>query len=138
MQAPTAGDLLRSPIVQNALDQAWADSLPADPQRRHEEGGWVYLEVATGQIEVRRAPAGEMATLNLTKPPGVSGSMVVATFHTHPHPKAEEWETSPSTSDRISAFNLGVPCIIRAEDGVHTTGPASRRGGMAGDPGFPA
>jgi hypothetical protein len=28
--------------------------------------------------------------------------------------------------------------IIRAEDGIHTTGPTARRGGLAGNPGFPA
>jgi hypothetical protein len=36
-----------------------------------------------------------------------------------------------------SAWELGVPCIIRAEDGIHTTGPDSRRGGLTGNPGFP-
>jgi hypothetical protein len=36
-----------------------------------------------------------------------------------------------------SAWLFGVPCLIRADDGDHTTGPASRRGGLAGGPGYP-
>jgi len=36
-----------------------------------------------------------------------------------------------------SALLLGVPCLIRADDGVCTTGRDSRRGGLGGGPGFP-
>jgi hypothetical protein len=35
---PTADELLKDVRVQEALDQAWSDSLPADPAQRHEEG----------------------------------------------------------------------------------------------------
>ena len=51
-------ELLNEPMVQQALAQAWADSLPTDVARRHEEGGWVYIAPTTGVVEVRRAPAG--------------------------------------------------------------------------------
>jgi hypothetical protein len=61
----------------------------------------------------------------------------VATFHTHPNPASEGWQTGPSESDTNSAWILGVPCMIRAEDGIHTTGPESRRGGLSGLPGYP-
>jgi hypothetical protein len=137
MHAPTIAELLNDPIVQRALDAAWADSLPADPARRHEEGGWVYMDTTTGIIQVRRAPAGQQAALDLTMPPITSGSVVVATFHTHPNPSTEGWDPRPSAADTRSAWILGVPCLIHADDGIHSTGPNSRRGGLAGGPGFP-
>ena len=137
LRAPTAAELLNQQAVHDALDKAWADSLPPDPIRRHEEGGWIYVDVGTGAISIRRALAGSRALVNLNSPPLVPGSVVVATFHTHPNPAAEGWDPGPSTSDTQSALLLGVPCLIRAENGVFTTGPSARRGGLAGGPGFP-
>ena len=137
MQAPTSTDLLNEPTVQQALDQAWTDSLPGNPAQRHEEGGWVYMDTTTGAIAMRRALAGGQTDLDLDSPPLVPGSVVVATFHTHPNPSAEGWDPGPSVADTQSAWLLGVPCLIRADDGVHTTGPTSRRGGLAGGPRFP-
>lgn len=137
MQAPTAADLLNELVVRQALEQAWIDSLPADPAHRHEEGGWIYVDTTTGDLLVRRAPAGARTILDLSTPLVVAGAMVVATFHTHPNPSAEGWEPGPSTADTQSAWLFGVPCLIRADDGAHTTGPASRRGGLTGGPGYP-
>ncbi|MBW3597318.1 MAG: hypothetical protein KY475_08590 [Planctomycetes bacterium] len=137
MQAPTADELLREPAVQEALEQAWIDSLADDPLRRHEEGGWVYLNTTTGSIGIRRAPVGGQAFLDLSSPPILPDAVVVATFHTHPNPSAEGWESGPSTADTQSAWGFGVPCIIRADDGIHTTGPNSRRGGLTGGRGYP-
>jgi hypothetical protein len=96
------------------------------------------MNAASGTIAVRRAPAGAQASLDLSSPPVVTGSVVVATFHTHPNPSADGWEAGPSAADTQSAWLLGVPCIIRADDGTHTTGPPSRRGGLTGDSGYPA
>lgn len=76
--------------------------------------------------------------MDLNTPTIVAGSVVIATFHTHPNPSAEGWETGPSTGDTRSAWIFGVPCLIRADDGVHTTGPASRRSGLVGSPGYPS
>jgi hypothetical protein len=95
------------------------------------------MDLATGAISIRRAAAGARAALDLSTPPLVSGSVVVATFHTHPNPSAEGWEPGPSVEDAQSARILGVPCLIMADDGVHITGPVSRRGGLAGGPGYP-
>ena len=138
MTAPTAAELLQESVVQQALAQAWADSQPDDPAQRHEEGGWIYMNVTTGTVSAARAAAGGQANLDLSSPPIIPGSAVVATFHTHPNPSAEGWLPGPSSADTQSAWLLGVPCLIRADDGVHTTGPQSRRGGLAGPPGFPA
>jgi hypothetical protein len=137
MKAPTIADLLNDPTVGQALELAWLDSQSADPAQRHEEGGWVYLDTTTGTISVRRASAGAQATLDLGTPIVVPGMMVVATFHTHPNPSSEGWEPGPSTADTQSAWLFGVPCLIRADHGIHTTGPNSRRGGLHGGPGYP-
>ncbi len=76
--------------------------------------------------------------LDLGTPPLVVGSMIVATFHTHPNPTAEGWDPQPSPADTRSAEILGVPCIVRADNGIYATGPDSRRGGLLGNSGFPA
>ena len=56
MQAPTAAELLNEAIVQRALEQAWLDSLSADPLQRHEEGGWTILECLTLDPETLPIP----------------------------------------------------------------------------------
>ena len=42
---PTANELSANPMIQQALEDAWNDSLTMDPARRHEEGGWIYLDL---------------------------------------------------------------------------------------------
>jgi len=137
MEAPTVQQLLGLAVVREALEAAWDDSLADDWLLRHEEGGWIYLNITTAAISIRRAPPGGRASVNLSSPPVVAGAVVVATFHTHPNPAAEGWNTGPGNDDSASAWFLGVPCIIRAEDGVHSTGPDARRGGLSGGHGFP-
>jgi proteasome lid subunit RPN8/RPN11 len=134
---PTATELCSDPVVQAGLESAWNDSKPLDPDRRHEEGGWIYMNLSNGQIAVRRAPAGQQSELNLDHPPHMAGHIVVGVFHTHPNPSAEGWQTGPSEADRIADERDGVPDLIRADDGIHVSGPQSRRGGLAGGPVFP-
>lgn len=137
-KAPTAEELLADPVVQSALEAAWKDSLADDPLRRHEEGGWIYCEVATRRISVRRVKSALRANIVLASPPKLFGHVVVGMFHTHPNPASEGWNTGPSPSDRQIADTFGVPNLIRAEDGDHWAGPTSRRGGLTGWAGFPA
>jgi hypothetical protein len=137
LRAPTAAELLRDATVQGAIEQAWLDSLSANPMRRHEEGGWIYADITTGAISIVRAVSGGQAVLDLTEPPEVPGSTVVATFHTHPNPSSEGWNPRPSPGDTQSAWLLGVPCLVRSDSGVFATGPQSRRGGLGGGPGYP-
>jgi hypothetical protein len=86
---PTADELRSDPVVVEAIEQAWDDSRPEDPAARHEEGGWIYMDTTTGQITTRRQSPGQQASINLSKPPIVIGSVVVGKFHTHPNPTAE-------------------------------------------------
>lgn len=137
LQPLTAEQLRQHPAVLAALEEAWNDSHTDDPDERHEEGGWIYMETTTGTVAYRRAKRGRRASIRLDDPPILDGSVVIATFHTHPQPGTEGWHTGPSSYDRKSAETLGVPCLIRADDGIHVTGPDSRRGGLAGNPGYP-
>jgi hypothetical protein len=138
MHVPTATELLDHPTVQRAMDQAWADSMPDDPDRRHEEGGWIYLHTTTGELEVRRAPLVARAAIDLGSPEVVTECMVVGKFHTHPNPTSDGWEPGPSANDLIVDALHGVPDLIRADEGVHLSGPAQRRGGLLGGSGYPA
>src|SRR6266568_8096020 len=93
-KAPTATELLAEPTVQAALAQTWSDSQPgAAPGIRHEEGGWIYMDLTTGQIHTERAVRGIDDEIDLSRPPLVTGSVVVGKFHTHPNPAAEGWFT---------------------------------------------
>src|SRR5436190_5668920 len=102
-QAPSAQQLLADPIVELAMDQAWNASQPDDATARHEEGGWIYMDLVTGQLTTRQASAGTRAKLILAYPPLVVGSIVVGTFHTHPNPTAEGWNPKPSAADQYWA-----------------------------------
>ena len=135
---PSANELLDNPVVIQALDEAWAASESGDSQNRHEEGGWIYMNLATAEISTRRAPRGRQASIDLRHPPHVNGCFVVGKFHTHPNPSSEGWDPGPSTSDRVLDERHGVPDLIRADDGVHLSGPNTRRGGLVGELGYPA
>jgi len=135
---PTAAELLADIIVSSALDQAWLDSQSNDAARRHEEGGWIYLDLLTGDLHIRRSASGSQNTIDLDDPPLVARAMLVGVFHTHPNPTAEGWQAGPSGYDQIKDNLNGVPDLIRADDGTHFSGPNVRRGGLTGNPGYPA
>lgn len=137
-RAPTANELLANPIVLRALDEAWADSQVDDATRRHEEGGWVYMDVATRAVAIRRAAPGRQTAVDLSSPPLIEGCVVVGKYHTHPNPSSEGWNPRPSASDSSIDERHGVPDLVRADSGVYLSGPDSRCGGLSGEPGYPA
>src|SRR5438552_1359192 len=100
MRAPTAAELLTHPAVQQALEEAWIDSSADDPGNRHEEGGWIYMNLTAAEITIGRAPRGIQAEISLDSPPIVAGAVIVGLFHTHPNPTSEGWNSGPSESDR--------------------------------------
>ncbi len=134
---PTASELLAHPAVVQAMDEARAESGVDVPENRHEEGEWIYMDLATAAIATRRAPTGTRSRLSLADPPLLPTHLIVGTFHTHPNPASEGWATGPSTQDERAARLTGVPWLIRAEDDVHVAGPVSRRGGLGGGAGYP-
>ena len=108
--APTAAELQRHPAVRHALEGAWQDSLPDEPARRHQEGGWIYMDITTGEISVRRQTAGRQASIDLSRPPILASSVVVGKFHTHPNPSREGWAPGPSCGDlQVDAFTACRP-----------------------------
>ena len=120
------------------MHDAWVDSQADDPTQRHEEGGWIYMDLANETLTIYRAPSGARSSIDLNQPPPVAGAVVVGKFHTHPNPTAEGWVPGPSAADERNAARHGVPSLIRADDGDYATGPDSRRGGLGGNPGYPA
>ena len=83
------------------------------------------------------AASGNGSAIDLSNPPGFAGKVVVGKFHTHPNPSAEGWAPGPSAADQIVDALHGVPDLIRSDNGIHVSGPHSRRGGFAGGPGYP-
>ena len=126
--ASDASKLADNPKVEAALDKAWRDSYAENPSLRHEEGGWIYQNATTGEVDVRFASPGEQAQIVLNDRPEIDGSYVVGKFHTHPNPTDEGWEPSPSPADTQNAWRQGVPSLIRSDMGDYVTGPASRWG----------
>ncbi|HVF51360.1 MAG TPA: Ig-like domain-containing protein [Pyrinomonadaceae bacterium] len=126
--APTGEELASSSIVRQALLRAWADANIGTPQR-HEEGGWIYFNPATGKLSVRRAPAGQTHSLDLRNPPDVRGSLVAGTFHIHPEPATSTgyWESGPSPTDKSNAYKWGVPGVVMSQldgkTGIQFHGP---------------
>ena len=137
MDAPSADELRANPIVQAAFRAAWADSLADDKVLRHEEGGYIYVNPATGDVVVRRALPGGRGHLDLRHPPTVPGHHLVATYHTHPSLIAEGRDPDPSPDDIEWAHHSGVPWFVVTEVGVVWVGPERRVGGLTGPPGYP-
>jgi hypothetical protein len=136
-EAPSAADLQANPVVQAAFAAAWADSLVDDAVLRHEEGGYLYSNVTTGAVIIRRVLPGERDAIRLHQPPILPDCFLVATFHTHPNPLAEGWIPEPSPEDREGAAETGMPWFVITELGVLHVGPDRRVGGLTGPGGYP-
>jgi hypothetical protein len=142
-QAPDYNTLIADPTVQAALTTAWTNSNPAVPgpgTTQHEEGGWIYLNLITGNISVRHQTSGGQAAINLSNPPIVADSIVVGKFHTHPN-LGPNWVHGPSSGDATVDAQHGVPDIVVASPNPPATtyyqsGP-SRRLHLAGNQGLP-
>src|SRR5438105_621708 len=100
-----SGGPLADPSVRAAIREAWEDSAPDDPARRHEEGGYI-LQDDDGSYSVARWPHGGPA--RIIPPPRAAdgtyqGRRVTGEFHTHPNPAVDEWgrfwQEEPSPGD---------------------------------------
>jgi hypothetical protein len=104
----------------------------------HEEGGWIYLNLITGDLTTRRAVAGGQAAINITdNAPLVTDSVIVGTFHTHPNVGACWGAVFASPADTANSGTRGLPNLIQgafpaiANIQRVATGPA-RRNHLAG------
>lgn len=144
-RSPTYWQLIGEPVVRGAVRGAWNDSnvaVPAPGTTQHEEGGWVFLNLITGNLMTRRAARGAGAAIALTTPPPVTDSIVIAKFHTHPN-LGPGWIAGPSGQDTTVDAAHGVPDIVAGTIGVDParfdlfpSGP-DRREHLAGNRGLP-
>jgi hypothetical protein len=141
-QAPDYNTLITDATVTDALTTAWTNSNPAVPglgTTQHEEGGWIYLNLITGNISVTSQTSGGQASINLSSPPTVANSIVVGMFHTHPN---LGWTPGPSPEDLRLDAQDGVPDIVVGSPSPPATtyyqsGPA-RRLHLGGNQGLPS
>ncbi len=156
-RAMSADLLLENRTVKNAINDAWKDSLPTMPvaknrdeigTRNHEEGGWVYMNLVTSKVVIRREtaedntfisldPTGEVDEIwiSLDHPPKVEDSVLVAVFHVHPN---QSRFASPSGPDGDSVTRRGVPGLIRTSSGTGWFGPHEQRASLRGHQTWPS
>jgi hypothetical protein len=134
---PTAGEMLQNRTVLAAMNAAfaasgaavtrWTTAIPghalaatcnpvagAAAPAAHEEGGWIYLNLITGDLTTRRAVAGGQAAINITdNAPLVTDSVIVGTFHTHPNVGACWGAVFASGADTANSATRGLPNLIQ-------------------------
>jgi hypothetical protein len=151
---PTAGAMLGDATVTAALNAAFTASSPAitlpqhnpanpvgpcnppagtlPPPGVHEEVGWVYLNLITGNLATRRGAGGGQANGSVGGAPEVADSVLVGAFHTHPNVGPCWGALFPSGTDTATANSTGVPMLIIgafptvAATQTISTGPAQR------------
>jgi hypothetical protein len=148
---PDFSKLVANNSIIKELRKAWlasnASNIPNHGQ--HEEGGWVFLNLLTGDLSVQRQAAGAQAGIDLSNPPAQADSVVVAKFHTHPN-LGPHWIHGPSGGPGHPRGDIevdtehGVPDIVVAQPKgpadatlkFFQSGPASRTH-LAGNQGLP-
>lgn len=121
---------LEQPEVKSGLEAAWQDSKADSYDARHEEGGWIIRNDATGQSRLERVGPGKRDGIAPGQPPALgTGERVEAFAHTHPNPKVDEignqYSQGPSNVDQAWAESHQIPVVVRAADGVHVYFPKS-------------
>jgi hypothetical protein len=114
-QPPVGFALRKRTAVREAFSAAWADSEPGPDG--HEEGGWIYLDLVTGAISVRRAdPEASLSKrIQLGYPPTVDDAVLIGTFHTHPIPGP--YQGFASDADEDLARKWKVPSAVIPGEG---------------------
>ncbi len=140
MIPPTGYELSTKPNVKSEIESSWRASDVNDSRKRHEEGGWIYMNPANKDIVTRRGTSGTQISIDLSYPPILPEYYVVGDFHTHPNPTSEGCEPGPSPDDISGQARIGVPGIIRSDQGanqLHIYGPLMRNG-FIGSRGYPS
>lgn len=109
---------LDQPEIKSEVDRAWRDSQAEDYESRHEEGGWLIADDATGEARLDRVPAGARAGINPGSQPELGpGEHIEAFVHTHPNPqldeKGYEWRQGLSDADKIWSDRNQVPVVAK-------------------------
>jgi hypothetical protein len=155
--APSAADLEADPTVHAALADAWRGSLPESPfglatdrdqveTHNHEEGGWIYVNLVTNAIEVRRQSAKDhtdfewddygnlVPAISLELPPEPKDCVLVANFHVHPN---QPRYAGASGWDGRSISGKLVPGLLRDTEGIRSYGETTQRASLKGNQGYP-
>jgi hypothetical protein len=155
-QAPDKAQLMTNKTVLSALSKAWKDSLPGSSllaenrdqlsTRNHEEGGWVYVNLVTNSIVIRRQSAEDhtnfetdsagnlMPWISLELPPKVDNCVLVANFHTHPNQGKYD---GASANDGRSIDGYKIPGLLRDSQGNGAYGSVDRRASLQGSQTYP-
>jgi len=137
-QSPTGKQLTEDAVVKSACEAAWADSNvnASNPNDWRENGGYIFMNLVSGQVSTARVPSGNWGGLNLPGPEIKDipdDSIVVGVFHTHPNPDGagtcEDHDVQKSKID-------GVPDVVRGAKGPFPCG-VERRLHLAGSRGYP-
>jgi len=144
-QAPTGKELSENSVVKSACDTAWAasNSDAKNPNDWRENGGYIFMNLISGEISISTVPPGNWGRLDLPSPDLKTipaNTIVVGIFHTHPNPDApqvcEDHDIDKSKVD-------GVPDVVRGPKGpfpcgverrLHLAGARSYPGPSGGDP----
>jgi hypothetical protein len=119
---------LDQPEIKSAVDRAWRDSQAEDYESRHEEGGWLIGDDATGEARLERVPAGVRAGINPGSQPELGpGEHIEAFVHTHPNPqldeKGYEWRQGLSDTDKIWSDRNQVPVVAKTATDLYVHFP---------------
>jgi Domain of unknown function (DUF4157) len=136
-KAPRSDELRKNKVVAEAIKDAWKASDPGTKgdlvTQPHEEGGWVFMNLIDGSLSTERAPAVGKNFIDLTNPPDVENSVVVATFHTHPN-MGPNWQAAADPKDKANSETRGLPSLIAGNPGnnpdifqVFLAGPPVRK-----------
>ena len=126
---PTLNELLQDAVVDAALRQAWQDSNPYAPDvprgqpgsLKQEQGGFIYWNVQTGDLEIERLPPGSREGLTGIPLSSTALRILAGSFHTHPNTLAEGYAADPSPADRHFTRAIAhVPEIIETHEGRKT------------------
>jgi hypothetical protein len=142
-KAPSGAELVTNTTVVKALDAAWKASHGGAASGRHEEGGYILMDLITGDLSVLpagpgrtgRDPGPSVLAMQLPDPTVRSGLVCVANFHTHPNPEPG-FEQGCNPSDDPTFQINGVPGLIRSAGGTVACGP-ERRAHLGGARGYP-
>jgi len=120
------------PVRQNPASRTWNDSQPENYDFRHEEGGWLIRNDATGESRLKRVPAGVRAGIQPGPQPELGpGEHIEGFAHTHPNPAVDErgnqWRPEPSDTDKGWSERNQIPIVARTATDLYVYFPRSAR-----------
>ncbi len=114
---------MEHPTVKAAFEAAWADSFAEDEVLRHEEGGWIILENASGMLTIRRELPGTRNSITFHYPDLDSSLSALAIYHTHPTPPELGEIPDPSPADRSISREWKLTSFVIAESAIFIINP---------------